>query len=111
MPIYEYKCRDCGKVFEIFQKISDKPLKECRFCKGKLDKLISNCSFQLKGTGWYVTDYKKPIDSVGKSPSSGNGSGSAGKTDTTADSTATSSSAETKAETKIEKKTEAASSS
>jgi putative FmdB family regulatory protein len=58
MPIYEYECLDCGKLFEIFQKISDEPLKECRECKGRLNRLISMCSFQLKGTGWYVTDYK-----------------------------------------------------
>jgi len=65
MPIYEYQCTECGKVFEIFQKISDEPLTECKVCKGRLNKLISNCAFHLKGTGWYVTDYKKPVDSVG----------------------------------------------
>jgi putative FmdB family regulatory protein len=58
MPIYEYECLDCGKGFEIFQKISEEPLKECRECSGRLNRLISMCSFQLKGTGWYVTDYK-----------------------------------------------------
>jgi len=65
MPIYEYRCKNCGKMFEIFQKIGDEPLKTCRICKGPLHKLISQCSFHLKGTGWYVTDYKKPVDSVG----------------------------------------------
>jgi putative FmdB family regulatory protein len=60
MPIYEYECLDCGKRFEIFQKISEEPLKECRACGGRLNRLISQCSFQLKGTGWYVTDYKSP---------------------------------------------------
>lgn len=65
MPIYEYQCTECGKTFEIFQKISDEPLTECKVCKGRLTKLISNCAFHLKGTGWYVTDYKKPVDSVG----------------------------------------------
>jgi putative FmdB family regulatory protein len=68
MPIYEYECLDCGKCFEIFQKISDEPLKECRACKGRLNRLISMCSFQLKGTGWYVTDYKSAASSA-----SGNG--------------------------------------
>jgi putative FmdB family regulatory protein len=68
MPIYEYQCEKCGKFFEIFQKMSDKTLTECKECKGKLNKLISNCAFHLKGNGWYVTDYKKPVDSVnGKS--------------------------------------------
>ena len=59
MPIYEYKCADCNKIFEAFQKISDDPLTECRFCKGKVERLISQTSFQLKGSGWYVTDYAK----------------------------------------------------
>jgi putative FmdB family regulatory protein len=64
MPIYEYQCSGCGKHFEIFQKMSDSPLTECKECKGKLSKLISNCAFHLKGNGWYVTDYKKPVDTV-----------------------------------------------
>jgi putative FmdB family regulatory protein len=59
MPIYEYRCRKCGKEFEVMQKFSDKPLTRCPSCSGNVSKLISNCSFQLKGTGWYVTDYKK----------------------------------------------------
>ena len=63
MPIYEYECTSCGKNFENMQKITEPPLTSCPFCKGKVRKLVSNCSFQLKGTGWYVTDYgngKKP---------------------------------------------------
>ncbi len=58
MPIYEYKCRQCGD-FEVTQKITDKPLVRCPTCKGKVKKLISNTSFQLKGTGWYITDYAR----------------------------------------------------
>ncbi len=57
MPIYEYKCQKCGEKFEAFQKITDQPLTECKFCRGKVEKLISHSSFQLKGTGWYLTDY------------------------------------------------------
>lgn len=57
MPIYEYECSECGKIQEVFQKFSDKPLKQCKKCSGKLHKLISHSSFHLKGTGWYVTDY------------------------------------------------------
>ena len=57
MPIYEYECTDCGQVEEIFQKISENPLEQCKYCKGHLNKLISQSSFQLKGSGWYVTDY------------------------------------------------------
>ncbi len=59
MPIYEYRCHRCGKTVEIMQKFSDLPLSRCPRCSGKVSKIISNCSFQLKGTGWYVTDYKK----------------------------------------------------
>ena len=57
MPIYEYQCQSCGKNFEHMQKITDKPLTACTFCNGPVKKLVSNCSFQLKGTGWYATDY------------------------------------------------------
>jgi len=56
MPIYEYQCRKCGLI-EVTQKITDKRLARCPTCKGKVKKLISNTSFQLKGSGWYVTDY------------------------------------------------------
>jgi len=58
MPIYEYQCQKCG-TFEATQRITDKPLAKCPTCKGKVKKLISNTSFQLKGTGWYVTDYAR----------------------------------------------------
>jgi putative FmdB family regulatory protein len=57
MPIYEYKCRKCGKDFELFQRITDPALKSCRFCKGPVQKLMSLSSFHLKGSGWYATDY------------------------------------------------------
>jgi len=59
MPIYEYRCEKCDSHFEVIQKFSDKPLKFCSSCKGRLTKLISQTSFQLKGSGWYVTDYAK----------------------------------------------------
>jgi len=59
MPIYEYQCNTCGHVMEAFQKISEKPLKKCPICnKSTLQKLVSAPSFQLKGTGWYVTDFR-----------------------------------------------------
>jgi len=57
MPIYEYKCTKCGKEFEVIQKFSDKPVSKCIHCSGKVEKLISQSSFHLKGTGWYATDY------------------------------------------------------
>ena len=56
MPIYEYKCSECGE-FEVTQRITEDPLEDCPTCQGKVRKLISNTSFQLKGTGWYITDY------------------------------------------------------
>jgi len=62
MPIYEYKCKKCGKQFEAFQGITEPDLKTCKFCKGKVHKMMSLSSFSLKGSGWYATDYagKKP---------------------------------------------------
>jgi putative FmdB family regulatory protein len=62
MPIYEYQCKKCGKQFEAFQGITEPDLKSCKFCKGKVQKMMSLSSFNLKGTGWYATDYagKKP---------------------------------------------------
>ena len=56
MPIYEYRCPKCG-VFDVMQKITEKPLRKCPTCKEKVDKLVSHTSFQLKGSGWYLTDY------------------------------------------------------
>lgn len=58
MPIYEYQCRKCGRQFEAFQGISEPDLKTCKFCRGKVQKMMSLSSFSLKGTGWYATDYK-----------------------------------------------------
>ncbi|MFH2012729.1 MAG: zinc ribbon domain-containing protein [Pseudomonadota bacterium] len=59
MPIYEYNCKNCGKGFEVLQKFSDPPILKCPSCSGEVTKLISQCSFHLKGTGWYATDYAK----------------------------------------------------
>ena len=67
MPIYEYACDDCQENFEVFTGINDAPVQECTHCAGNnIRKLISNCSFQLKGTGWYKTDY------AGKDSGNGN---------------------------------------
>ncbi|MDT5121489.1 MAG: hypothetical protein QOC96_971 [Acidobacteriota bacterium] len=57
MPIYEYECSKCQSRVEVMQKMTDKPLKKCRECGGRLEKQWSPTSFQLKGSGWYVTDY------------------------------------------------------
>jgi putative FmdB family regulatory protein len=85
MPIYEYQCRNCGH-FEVTQKITHRSLSRCPTCKGKVKKLISNTSFQLKGSGWYMTDYprkeKAPKEEKGeKAPAAeakGDGKGGAG---------------------------------
>jgi putative FmdB family regulatory protein len=59
MPLYEYKCQSCGRVFEVIQKFSDQPLKVHADCGGALERLLSPSVFQFKGTGWYVTDYAR----------------------------------------------------
>jgi len=59
MPLYEYRCSECGKVFEVIQKFSDAPLEVHEGCGGKLERLVSASAFQFKGSGWYVTDYAK----------------------------------------------------
>jgi putative FmdB family regulatory protein len=61
MPIYEYTCSKCGYYTEVLQKFSDPPVTRCEHCKGKMRKLISQSSFHLKGTGWYVTDYANKL--------------------------------------------------
>lgn len=59
MPIYEYQCQACHAQTEVVQKFSDAPLTKCSHCQqDKLIKLVSSSAFQLKGTGWYVTDFK-----------------------------------------------------
>ena len=61
MPIYEYRCAACGHQEEFLQKVSDKPLTKCPKCgKPKLQKMLSAAGFQLKGSGWYATDFKAP---------------------------------------------------
>ncbi|WP_020589197.1 FmdB family zinc ribbon protein [Desulfobacter curvatus] len=57
MPVYEYQCSGCGHIEEVFQKISESPLEVCPRCNGSLKKIISQSTFHLKGSGWYVTDY------------------------------------------------------
>ena len=59
MPIYEYQCTNCNHHFDLMQKISEEPVKQCPECsEDKVIKLISAAGFQLKGTGWYATDFK-----------------------------------------------------
>jgi putative FmdB family regulatory protein len=59
MPIYEYRCADCGYQKEYLQRMSDAPLTDCPECgKRSFNKLVSAAGFQLKGGGWYATDFK-----------------------------------------------------
>jgi len=66
MPIYEYRCLDCGHQFELMQKFSDPPAETCTSCSGTVQKLISRSAFHLKGSGWYVTDYGRNGNANGK---------------------------------------------
>ena len=94
MPIYEYRCGDCGHQEEFLQKVSEPPISVCTKCgKASFQKLLSAAGFQLKGGGWYATDFK------------GSGSKPAAKPDAKAE-TKTETKAETKAETKTESKAE-----
>lgn len=72
MPIYEYRCEACGHQEEFLQKISEPQLTECPVChKPTFNKMLSAAGFQLKGSGWYATDFKskgstKPAEKVGE---------------------------------------------
>lgn len=83
MPIYEYRCTKCGAEFEVIQKMSDRPLRTCRECKGRLEKQVSRTAFQLKGGGWYADGYGKG-GRAKKSKSGGSNGGS--KSDSSSDS-------------------------
>jgi putative FmdB family regulatory protein len=66
MPIYEYRCGKCGHEQEFLQKIAERPIAKCPACgSAKFRKQLSAAGFQLKGSGWYATDFKgggKPAD-------------------------------------------------
>jgi putative FmdB family regulatory protein len=107
MPLYEYRCSKCGNVFEVLQKFSDAPLKKHQGCGGKVEKLISASGFQLKGSGWYATDYAakgssgsaketKSESSEGKS----DGKSDAKATETKSDSAKSESKSESKSDSK-----------
>lgn len=86
MPIYEYQCTQCQSVEEVIQKFSDKPLRKCKKCSGKLQKLVSQSSFHLKGTGWYVTDYANKTRNAGASAKSSDSPSSDDKSSNASDS-------------------------
>jgi putative FmdB family regulatory protein len=67
MPLYEYQCKKCGHLFEKIQKFSDKLIKKCPECGGRVEQTISAPAVQFKGSGWYVTDYAKKSQSSASS--------------------------------------------
>ena len=111
MPIYEYRCEKCG-VFEETQRITDPPLDRCPTCRRKVRRLISSTSFQLKGGGWYVTDYARAGKGGGKDSGKGSdkdsGKDSAKETSSSSDSSTKSESKATKPASKPKSDTKAA---
>ena len=94
MPTYEYKCLDCGKRFEVFQKMTDEPLTECDACKGRLKRLIgAGAGIIFKGSGFYCTDYRSDSyrQGVSKASKSDSSTTSKDKTSTASDSAGSSS--------------------
>jgi putative FmdB family regulatory protein len=67
MPLYEYRCLNCGHRFERIQSFSAEDVKECPECKGKVERLISAPAVQFKGSGFYSTDYGAKPSSSSKS--------------------------------------------
>ncbi len=122
MPIYEYRCADCGKTFDALQKFSDEPYTNCGqssslVCetkgKGTVTRLISSPSFHLKGTGWYATDYAKSGTVKPANTASGDSkaeSKSESKSDSKSESKSDSKS-ESKSESKFESKSDSKSDS
>ena len=104
MPFYEYECVKCNHHTEVLQKISDPPITKCELCNGKMKKLISQSTFHLKGSGWYVTDYASK--SGGYNGKTGSGDNSSSDSGTNSAKEAKSSSSDTtskKTETKTAK--------
>lgn len=91
MPIYEYRCQQCGVHYEKRQSVSDEPLTTCEKCHGRLEKQWSLSGFQFKGAGWYVTDY---AGKKGVAPEAGN------KTSPTESTSSTDTASNTKTESK-----------
>jgi putative FmdB family regulatory protein len=95
MPIYEYKCVDCGTRLEKMQKVSDEPLTVCDNCGGKLEKQWSRSGFQFKGEGWYVTDYAGKKGEKGEKSEKSSAGESTAKTDSASKENKSSSAKET----------------
>ncbi|HEY3297875.1 MAG TPA: FmdB family zinc ribbon protein, partial [Armatimonadota bacterium] len=59
MPTYGYRCNNCGRTFEVFQKMTDEPIKECETCHGEVKRLLYPTGIIFKGSGFHINDYKK----------------------------------------------------
>lgn len=81
MPIYEYRCRDCEQIFEEWQRNHEDVEAPCPVCGGEAQRIISNTSFVLKGTGWYVTDYANGRSAAPSAAASDGASGDKGDGD------------------------------
>lgn len=91
MPIYAYRCEACGFAKDVLQKISDAPLTDCESCgKSAMKKQVTAAGFQLKGSGWYVTDFRG--GGSGSGSSAGNTAGKSGDAGASSDSAGTASS-------------------
>jgi len=87
MPIYEYRCTACGHEIEVMQKMSERRLRKCSKCSGRLEKLVSRAAFQLRGGGWYAAGYAKDGGKKGAKSESSDSSTSSSKKGTSGDST------------------------
>lgn len=82
MPIYEYRCSSCGHQQDFLQKLSEPPLTDCPECKqSTFSKQVTAAGFQLKGTGWYATDFKNSGGSKASSSSSESSSSDSAKSE------------------------------
>ncbi len=89
MPLYEYKCEGCGRVFEVRQKFADAPLTQDEKCGGPVHRLLSAPALQFKGSGWYVTDYAKGPGKSKNTSGESNGSSSSSESKPASDTTKT----------------------
>jgi putative FmdB family regulatory protein len=76
VPIYEYRCDDCGASFEVMQKMSDEPLRACERCGGDLHKVLHPVAIHFKGSGFYTTDYGRGSGRAASTREGGDGEGS-----------------------------------
>ena len=82
MPIYEFVCESCGRIVERLQKLTDPPPDACPECGGKMAKIMSRNSFQLKGGGWYRDLYSSSSGSGSTPPAKSSGDGKPAATET-----------------------------